>query len=136
MIFKSLGPKDLIVFVFNQSITNIHELINTMLKIRYKTRNSFVHRVFTSIFSSNSNSLKVERYITKRSITICSYLRVKNSSELNKNSVDGTIYSITGVMDKKIMWNSGTNLEKVNQFYKKNAQNLTDFHTKFEIKDT
>jgi hypothetical protein len=130
MIFKSLGPKDLIVFVFNKSIENIHKLSTKLCQANY------IRRTFTSIFSSNSNSLKVERYITKRSITICSYLRVKNSSKLNKNSVDGTIYSITGVMDKKIMWNSGTNLKTVNQFYKKNAQNLTDFHTKFEIKDT
>jgi hypothetical protein len=126
MIFKSLGPKDLIVFVFNKSIENIHKLSTKLCQANY------IRRTFTSIFS---NHLDKDNLTIEENITICSYLRVKNSSDQN-NSIDGTIYSITGVMDKKIMWNSGTNLETVNQFYKKNAQNLTDFHTKFEIKDT
>lgn len=139
-IFKSLGPKDIIVYVkgvSSQDLLGLNPKISSL---------SCTKRTFTTVLSE----LDDKKNITPaKDYNIVSYLRIKHYSNdsFKKKFIDiidrskekkyiKEVLLISGVLDIQIIWKKGTSIEEIvklyNRFMRENL--VTDFQTKFNKK--
>lgn len=135
MILKSLGPEDLILFIFNISILKINNIIKKIYE------NEYIHRTYTAITHPyiQNNSLCIKNKKFEKNIIPVSYIRLKDDisklSSINTDKID-KIVSTSGITDIKIVWKEEkVSLEDINKFYKDNTKFISDYTTKFEIKN-
>jgi len=144
-VFKSLGPKDLLIFV-----EKIH--IDKLYSLKEELANHFPRTFSTISFSDKQSSFKSDRcYRLFTELRLSEKAKdeqakdekandekVYNKLILNHNSKDiiEKIFSITGVMDYRIIWKKGTTLEDINKLYEFMIKNgyVSDMQTKIAHK--
>jgi hypothetical protein len=113
--FKSLGPKDITIVIEFATINFIFKVKKTLYN-RFK-------RTFTTFYLNNE--VDTSKIVSNKRNPFVSYLRM-NPNYDNKNfeekcrkykSYIKIIFLKTGVMDFRIVWNSGVTLKELHKFY-------------------
>jgi len=136
-IYKSLGPKDLMLLVKEIDKNDILKLNPILTKL------ISVKRTFTTILSNQEGKKSIK---PNENYQIVSYLRVKLNDNINvkekvltlidefeyKDQIDN-ISLISGVLDIHIVWKVNTKTETVFELYNLFIKQklITDFQTKF-----
>ena len=121
--FKSLGPKDIVVIIYNCSIRTIYEIKRAIGK------ESSLKRSYSTIFYDKLNS---ENLNINHEYTLSTEIRAHNTNEGDTNNIEdylqkdefknSTIYKVAGVMDYEIVWNESMQLSNINTIYTKLIQ--------------
>ena len=74
-----------------------------------------IEDTFTMILSNKNDTPKVE---VKDGVTITSYFKLKYKGKLTSiENYNATMYAVTGSIDKKIIWGSGSKLKDIEKYY-------------------
>ena len=134
-IFKSLGPKDLIVHIDNTSLDGLY-------KIKEEIYNNF-NRTYTTIYFKNFELIKCEQisypfyFVSHLRMNPSKDKKINNFIEICKHETQiDNVYLETGILDYLISWKNKTTLEDLNNFYNKLLDNnlVYDIQTNIEKK--
>ena len=121
--YKSLGPKDIVIIIYNCSIDTIYKIKEAIGK------ESSLKRSYSTIFYDKNNDKQLD---IDNNYNLSTEIRANNTNEDDTNDIEeylkgnqftaATIHKTAGVMDYKIIWDTNIQLNCINHTYTKLIQ--------------
>lgn len=115
--YKSLGPKDIVIIIYNCSIETIYTIKKAIGK------ESSLKRSYSTIFYDKNN----DEHLHINNYNLSTEIRANNTNADDTTNIEdylkgkqftgATIHKIAGVMDYKIIWNTDIQLNTINSIY-------------------